>query len=145
MNKDSSILAGILIFLTKIAGLRGRGMPLSCQRLNETLIFTKHGTNVTPLEDIPNSYAVVSFHEIRYDMPLVIILTSHFLISYNWWKTTCWQRHFVTQYGLRPFGNRLQLWFGLFVHPFSHVCEIGHVNYSDNCWNIMTADTKFCM
>jgi hypothetical protein len=21
------------------------------------------------------------------------------------------------------------VWFGLFVHPFSHICYIGHVNY----------------
>ena len=21
------------------------------------------------------------------------------------------------------------VWFGLFVHPFSHICNIGHVNY----------------
>jgi hypothetical protein len=82
MNKVSSILAGILI-LTKNAGLRDLGISLSFQRLNEAPIFTKHGTDVTPLEDIPNSYVVVSFHEIWYDMPLVIILTSHFLISYN--------------------------------------------------------------
>jgi hypothetical protein len=93
MNKDSSNLAGILIFLTKYAGFRSHGIYLSFQRLNETPIFTKHGTEVMPLEYIPNSYAVVTFHEIWYDMPLVIILTSHFLISYNWWKTTCWQRY----------------------------------------------------
>jgi len=25
--------------------------------------------------------------------------------------------------------SKLLVWFGLFVHPFSHICNIGHVNY----------------
>jgi hypothetical protein len=69
---------------------------ISFQRLNETPILTKHGTDIRPLEDVQNSYAVVSFHEIWYDMPLVNILTSPFLISYNWRKITRWQRHLTT-------------------------------------------------
>jgi len=49
------------------------------------------------------------------------------------------------------------VWFGLFVHPFSHTCNIGHINYSlqliyynttYNIWkstqyNIINNDTKF--
>ena len=27
----------------------------------------------------------------------------------------------LTKFGL--------VWFGLFVHPFSHICNTGHVNY----------------
>jgi len=49
------------------------------------------------------------------------------------------------------------VWFGLFVHPFSHACNIGHVNYillfiyyntTYNIWestqyNIINNNTKF--
>jgi hypothetical protein len=26
-------------------------------------------------------------------------------------------------------GKLTVVWFGLFVHPFSHTCNVGHVNY----------------
>jgi len=73
-------------FLTKNAGLRDRGIYLSSLHLNETPIFKKHGRGVTQMEDIPNSYAVASFHKIWHDMALLNIRTSHFFILYNWWK-----------------------------------------------------------
>ena len=56
---------------------------ISSLSLNETPILKTYGTDVTQLEDIPNPYAVASFHEIWHGMPLVNIVTSHFFILYN--------------------------------------------------------------
>jgi len=52
-------------------------------------------------------------------------------------KNSCWRLNWtVLWFGLvKNCGNRfplfcdLLIWFGLFVYPFSHICDIGHVNY----------------
>lgn len=85
MNKDSSSLVGIFFFKRKMQACE-IVVYISSLSLNETPILKTYGTDVTQLEDIPNPYAVASFHEIWHGMPLVNIVTSHFFILYNWWK-----------------------------------------------------------
>jgi hypothetical protein len=47
------------------------------------------------------------------------------LIRQNWNR----KLHVKDQKVLCVMKNIRLVWFGLFVHPFSHICNIGHISY----------------